>query len=333
MVLWGRVTFITEVPLNTYMKYLVTGGAGFIGNALALRLCAEGHEVVVLDNFNDYYDVELKEARVARLPKIVEVLRVDLTDTVALAQIFSTHQFDAVAHLAAQAGVRYSLQNPEQYVASNYVGTFNLLEAARVAGVGQVVYASTSSVYGENTPAPFIETASADRPISVYAATKRAGELLGYTYHHLHGMHFTALRFFTVYGPWGRPDMAPHIFTDKILRGEKITVYGEGKLERDFTYIDDIIAGFMAALQKPVGYAVYNLGNGTPVVLIDFIRTIEAAAGRLAEIEYAELQPGDVTRTEANITAAVENLGYAPRTKVADGVASYVAWHREYYGI
>jgi UDP-glucuronate 4-epimerase len=315
------------------MKYLVTGGAGFIGNSLALRLCAEGHEVVVLDNLNDYYDVELKEARLARLPKAVEVVRSDLTDTVALSQIFAKHKFDAIAHLAAQAGVRYSLKHPEQYVASNYVGTFNLLEAARDFGVRQIVYASTSSVYGEDTQAPFIETASADRPISVYAATKRAGELLGYTYHHLHDMHFTALRFFTVYGPWGRPDMAPHIFTDKILKGEQITVYGEGKLERDFTYIDDIIAGFVAALQKPAGYAVYNLGNGTPVVLMDFIRTIEAAAGRSAEIEYAELQPGDVTRTEADITAAVKELGYTPQTKVVDGVAAYVDWHRQYYRI
>lgn len=315
------------------MKYLVTGGAGFIGNALAQRLCELGHEVVVVDNVNTYYDAALKEARLARLPSSVVVERADVTDAAALQRVFAEHQFDAVAHLAAQAGVRYSLEHPEQYVASNYVGTFAVLEAARAAGVSKVVYASTSSVYGEDAAVPFVESRPADRPVSTYAATKRGGEILGHTYHHLHGMDFIALRFFTVYGPWGRPDMAPHLFTDALLRGEQITVYNKGQMRRDFTHIDDIVAGFVAALERGEGYEVYNLGNGTPIELMDFIRIIEDAVGTEADIAFASMQPGDVTQTYADIGRAQSELGYEPKTAVAEGVAAYVAWHREYYDL
>lgn len=313
------------------MKYLVTGGAGFIGNALAFKLASEGHEVVIIDNVNTYYDIELKEARLARLPNTVVMERVDLTDTAALARVFAQHKFDAVAHLAAQAGVRYSLECPEAYVQSNYVGTFNLLEAMRQAGVTKLIYASTSSVYGEDADVPFAETKPADRPVSVYAATKRAGELLLHSYHHLHGFDVACLRFFTVYGPWGRPDMAPYLFTDKILRGEELTVFNKGDMRRDFTYIDDIVEGFVAALRSSHGYEVYNLGAGTPIGLLDFIAAVEQATGQTAKLAYAPMQPGDVSQTYADITKAAARLQYRPQVALAEGMAAYVDWFREFY--
>lgn len=313
------------------MRYLVTGGAGFIGNAVALRLVAEGHEVVVLDECNDYYDVALKESRLARLPKTVLVVRESAGNVAALRELFAAYTFDAVCHLAAQAGVRYSLEAPEKYIESNYVDTFRLLEVMREYGVKKLVFASSSSVYGEADNVPFMETAPADRAVSVYAATKRAGEILAYTYHHLHDFDVTALRFFTVYGPWGRPDMAPYIFTDKILAGEPITVFNEGNMRRDFTFIDDIVDGVVNALARVQGYAIYNLGYGQPVPLMDFIAAVEAAAGVTAKIEYAPMQPGDVTQTYADITAAKQALDYQPQTPVAAGVAEYVAWFWEYY--
>jgi UDP-glucuronate 4-epimerase len=314
------------------MNYLITGGAGFIGNALALALSSAGHEVVILDNLNDYYDVSLKEARLARLPASLPFKRVDLSDRESLRQLFAEYNFDVVFHLAAQAGVRYSLQAPEKYIESNYLGTFTVLEMMREFGVKKLIYASTSSVYGEDTPVPFTESATADRPVSVYAATKRGGELLAHTYYHLHDIEVTALRFFTVYGPWGRPDMALYTFTDKILRGETITLFNEGNMRRDFTYIDDIVAGIILAAKRMRGYSVYNLGRGEPVRLIEFIHAIELATGKSASLDYAPLQPGDVTKTEADIHEAVERLGYAPKTSITEGVARYVAWFRDYYG-
>jgi UDP-glucuronate 4-epimerase len=314
------------------MKYLVTGGAGFIGNAVVLELLAEAHEVVVLDNFNDYYDVGLKEARVARLLKDVPVERVNLTDVAALARIFREHTFDGVVHLAAQAGVRHSLEHPEEYQASNIDGTFYLLEAMRTAGVRTLVFASTSSVYGDDTPVPFVETAAADRPVSLYAASKRAGELLAYTYHVAYGFDVTSLRFFTVYGPWGRPDMAIYTFTSRIMGGQPVTLFNFGDMRRDFTYVDDIVQGVTAALATPAGYRVYNLGRGEAIALRDFVTAIEAATGKTATIELAPMPVGDVTQTYADITAARRDLGYNPQTSVTEGVAKYVAWYREYYG-
>ena len=313
------------------MRYLVTGGAGFIGNALALRLLALGHSVVVVDNFNDYYEVGLKEARVARLPKEVPVIRLSITAAAALDEVFAAHKFDAVCHLAAQAGVRYSLDHPAEYIDSNYLGTFTLLEAMRKHDVKWFVFASTSSVYGEEKEVPFVETSAADRPVSLYAATKRAGELLAHTYYHLHGFKVTNLRFFTVYGPWGRPDMAIYTFTDKILRGEPITLYNNGQMHRDFTYIVDIVEGIVAALAHAANFATYNLGRGQSIPLMDFVQAIEIATGKEAQIEYAPLQPGDVTQTYADISAATRDLGYTPKTSVVTGVAEYVNWFREYY--
>jgi UDP-glucuronate 4-epimerase len=313
------------------MRYLVTGGAGFIGNAVALRLVADGHDVVVLDDCNDYYDVGLKESRLARLPEHVPVICAGIEELETLRELFAAYKFDAVCHLAAQAGVRYSLEAPARYIESNYVGTFRVLEVMREFGVKRLVYASSSSVYGEDDNVPFREDVRADRTVSVYAATKRAGELLVHTYHHLYDFDVTTLRFFTVYGPWGRPDMAPYIFTDKILAGEPITVFNEGNMRRDFTYIDDIVDGVVNALERVQHYAVYNLGYGQPVALMDFIAAVEDAAGVRAKIEYAPMQPGDVTQTYADTTAATHALDYRPRTPVTRGVAEYIAWFRDYY--
>lgn len=315
------------------MKYLVTGGAGFIGNAVTRRLLADGHEVVVLDECNEYYDVQLKLDRLALLPGSVVVKRASITDEVALRELFAVHEFDAVCHLAAQAGVRYSLEAPAEYIDSNYVGTFRLLEMMREFSVRKLVFASSSSVYGESDEVPFKENMTADKPASVYAATKRAGEILAHTYHHLYDFDVTSLRFFTVYGPWGRPDMAPYIFTDKILRGEPIDVYNNGQMRRDFTYIDDIVDGVVQALARLAGSHIYNLGCGQPVQLMDFIKTIEEATGQSAIIEYQEMQPGDVTQTYADITQAQKDLDYAPQTKLAAGMAEYVNWFRPYYKV
>lgn len=260
------------------------------------------------------------------------VERVDLTDAPALARIFSEHVFDGVVHLAAQAGVRHSLEFPEEYQRNNIDGTFVLLEAMRAAGVKRLVFASTSSVYGDDTPVPFVETVAADRPVSLYAASKRAGELLAYTYHIAYGFEVVCLRFFTVYGPWGRPDMAIYTFTSRIMAGESVTLFNFGDMRRDFTYVDDIVSGVVAALHIPAGYAVYNLGRGEAVSLHDFVTAIEDATGKVASIELAPIPLGDVTQTYADITAARRDLGYEPQTSVADGVAQYVAWYREYYG-
>ena len=312
------------------MKYLVTGAAGFIGNALAGSLAADGHEVVAIDNLNEYYDVSLKHDRLKNLPEAVQFIQMDVNDPQLLA-VCQQEKFDAICHLAAQAGVRYSIEAPQEYITNNYVATFNILELAKKTAIKKVVFASTSSVYGESEIVPFTESVAADTPVSVYAATKRGSEILAHSYHSLYGIDFIGLRFFTVYGPWGRPDMAPYIFTDKILKGEKISVFNNGDMLRDFTYVDDIVAGFKQAVATGVRYKIYNLGNGVPVKLMDFIASIESATGKKADIEFMPMQPGDVTRTFADIAHAQHDLGYNPTTRLEQGIENYVSWFRNYY--
>lgn len=312
------------------MKILVTGGAGFIGSALAKRLVQEGHEVVVLDNFNEYYDVNLKRARQAIFLEGIEVIEGDITDSELLEQIFTKHTFDLVAHIAAQAGVRYSVEHPEVYVKTNVVGTQNLLETMKRHNVKRMVYASTSSVYGTNTEAPFMEDANADRPVSVYAATKRSGELLARSYHSLYGIEVTSARFFTVYGPWSRPDMAMLKFAEKMVKGEPIDIYNEGNLRRDFTYIDDIVNGFVLAVDKPLGYEIVNLGNGSPIALMDFVTILERQLGIKAKKKMLPMQPGDVFETYASTKRAEELLGFKSNTDFEKGIAEFVAWFRQY---
>lgn len=315
------------------MQYLVTGGAGFIGHHLVLKLVTEGHQVTVVDSVNDYYDPAIKEARLKRFPNSVATYRVDITDRDALEEIFIERKFDAVAHLAAQAGVRYSLEFPEVYVQANYVGTFNILDLAKKYNVKKVVLASTSSVYGTSTNMPFKETDPAPEPMSIYAATKRATEYLAATYHHLYKMDVICLRFFTVYGPWGRPDMALFLFTDKILKGQPIDVFNNGDMRRDFTYVDDIVSGFSLALKKGKGYQIFNLGNGSPVHLMDFIKVIEEELHIKAIINFMPLQQGDVPETFADVSKAKEMLGYEPKTSVPEGVKNFIKWYKEYYSI
>ncbi len=315
------------------MKLLVTGAAGFVGSALAARLVREGHTVVGLDNFNDYYDVSLKEARVKEFLKDIEIIRGDIEDQALVERLMREGAFDAVCHLAAQAGVRWSLLKPEAYTRTNVVGTGVILEAARKAGVSRIVHASTSSVYGETKEIPFQEDNSAIAPVSIYAATKRGAELLGSTYAHLYGMTFTVLRFFTAYGPWGRPDMAYFSFTKNILEGKPIVLFNHGDMKRDFTYIDDIIEGFVRALAAPEGYRVYNLGNGSPVLLEDFVSILENALCKKALKEYAPMQAGDVSLTFVDISRAKKELGYAPKISFEEGIQNFVTWYREYYSV
>lgn len=316
------------------MKILITGGAGFIGNHLALRLLDEGHEVVVVDIVNDYYDPTLKEARLKRLPQSVSVHRIDLADFSALSQLWEKEgPFDKVAHLAAQAGVRYSLENPQAYAHSNYMGTLNIFECAKRYGNTHVVYASSSSVYGKNKDVPFKETSRVDEPVSIYAASKRATELLAYSYVDLFDMHLTGLRFFTVYGPWGRPDMALFLFTKAMLADEPIKLFNGGDMRRDFTYVDDIVDGFVRALEKPNSYQIYNLGHGSPVYLLDFVRTIEGELGKKARVEELPMQLGDVKETYADTTKAREELGFEAKVSVEEGVPRFLTWYREYYGV
>jgi UDP-glucuronate 4-epimerase len=313
------------------MRVLVTGGAGFIGNALALRLRALGYAPVVIDRVDDYYDPRLKASRLARLPESIPVYYVDCTNLTELQDLFTRYEFDAVCHLAAQAGVRYSLEHPEAYISANYVGTFHILECMKQYNVKNLVFASTSSVYGMDATPPFVETELAPVPVSIYAATKRGSEHLIAAYSHLYQFHATCLRFFTVYGPWGRPDMACHLFTDRILRGLPISVYNHGRMWRDFTYIDDIVEGFVGALTSSEGYRIFNLGAGAPVSLMDFIQTIEHALGLSAHIEYQPLQPGDMISTAANVEAARAAFSYTPRVMIREGIDAYVAWHLSYY--
>lgn len=315
------------------MKILVTGGAGFIGSALTKRLVYEGHDVVVVDNFNEYYDVRLKRDRVAALIPDVPVYFVDLIEAEALSALFRAYDFDVVCHLAAQAGVRYSVEAPDVYVRTNVLGTQMLLEVMRRRGVDRLVYASTSSVYGTATPVPFTEAAPADRPVSVYAATKRAGELLAHSYHEQYDINVTALRFFTVYGPWSRPDMAMLKFAERMVAGEPIDIYNHGDLRRDFTYIDDIVDGFVRAVHRPLGYRVLNLGNGSPVELGHFVELLERSLGITAEKRVLPMQPGDMYETYADTSHARELLGFSAQTDIETGVERFVEWFRSYRNV
>ena len=335
------------------MKILVTGSAGFIGAALALRLLERGDEVVGFDNLNDYYDVNLKRARLARLqvyPGFTEA-RASLEDRAMLTKTFAQHRPQRVVNLAAQAGVRYSIQNPHAYVDSNLVGFVNVLEACRHHEVEHLVYASTSSVYGANTRMPFSVHDNVDHPLSLYAATKKANELMAHTYSHLYGLPTTGLRFFTVYGPWGRPDMALFLFTHAILAGQPIDVFNYGYHRRDFTYIDDIVEGVVRVLDQVATpnpdwssdapdpatsrapYRLYNIGSHRPVELMRYIEVLEDCLGRKAVKNLLPMQLGDVPDTYADVGALVEDVGYQPNTPIEDGVARFVAWYREYYRV
>ncbi len=321
------------------MTYLVTGVAGFIGMATAKALLARGERVVGIDNLNDYYEVALKRERLAELTPFgtaFEFIEADIADTTAVNALFAAHGIRRVIHLAAQAGVRYSLENPHAYVQSNVVGHLNILEAVRHSDtVEHSVYASSSSVYGANEEQPFSEADRVDQPVSLYAATKRADELMSRSYAHLYNLSLVGLRFFTVYGPSGRPDMAPWLFTSAILKGEPIKVFNHGEMRRDFTYIDDIVAGVIAAADmNPLPgegaerHRVYNIGNNKPERLMDFIAAIEGAAGRKAEKIMLPMQPGDVHETYANIDRISADLGFAPTTSLAEGIPQFVDWFK-----
>ena len=335
------------------MKVLITGAAGFIGSALALRLLERGDQVIGVDNLNDYYDVSLKEARLARTlahAGFVD-MRADIEDGERMQELFAAHRPDRVVNLAAQAGVRYSIENPMAYVRTNLVGFANILEACRHTGVEHLVYASSSSVYGLNTRMPFSVHDNVDHPASLYAASKKANELMAHTYSHLYGLPTTGLRFFTVYGPWGRPDMALFKFTRAILAGEPIDVFNYGKHRRDFTYIDDIVEGVIRVLDRvPQGnpswsgdqpdpatarapYRLYNIGNHKPVELMEYIAVLEECLGCKAQMNLLPLQPGDVPDTYAEVSDLVEDTGYRPNTSVAEGVARFVSWYRDFYGV
>lgn len=335
------------------MKILVTGCAGFIGMNSALRLLQDGHEVVGVDNVNDYYDVNLKENRLKHLGGLggFEFNRFDLADNVALTALFARHKFDRVLHLAAQAGVRYSLVNPHAYVSANLAAFINVLEACRAQKTPHLVYASSSSVYGANAKQPFSTSDAIDHPVSLYAATKRANELMAHSYSHLFALPTTGLRFFTVYGPWGRPDMSMALFTDAILSGRPINVFNHGKMRRDFTYVDDIVEGVVRVLNhvpqaSPVGphsyddparsaapFRVFNIGNNSPVPLMDMIGLIEQAVGTKAQFNFMPMQPGDVAETSADTDDLEQAVGFRPATPLAEGIRRYVAWHREYHKI
>jgi len=334
-------------------KILVTGAAGFIGYHTSERLLARGDEVVGLDNVNDYYDPTLKEARLARIAGHpgFRFFRMELADRDGLERLFREERFDRVIHLAAQAGVRYSITNPHAYIDSNLIGFLNILEGCRHHGVQHLTYASSSSVYGANTAMPFSVHHNVDHPVSLYAATKKANELMAHTYSHLYGLPTTGLRFFTVYGPWGRPDMAMFLFTKAILEGNPIDVFNHGRMQRDFTYIDDIVEGVIrtsdhtaepnahwngdapdpATSKAP--YRIYNIGNNNPVELMHLIETIERALGRVAHKRMLPLQAGDVPATYANVDALVRDVGFAPQTPIETGVANFVAWYRSYFQI
>lgn len=333
------------------MKVLVTGAAGFIGMHLSQQLLARGDEVVGIDNLNDYYDVRLKHARLARLQNLpgFRFQQMDLADAARLMLLFVQERFDAVVNLAAQAGVRYSLTNPGAYVSSNLAGFVNILEGCRHYPVKHLVYASSSSVYGANAKLPFSESDAIDHPVSLYAASKKSNELMAHSYSHLFGIPTTGLRFFTVYGPWGRPDMAAWLFTDRMLRGETIQVFNHGQLRRDFTYIDDIVEGVMRLLDHPAApdpafdrmapnpdtsfapYRVFNIGNHQPVPLLTFIETLEAALGITANKEMLPMQAGDVEATYADTDRLRALTGFAPATPLAVGLQRFVTWFRDYH--
>ncbi len=318
------------------MRILVTGAAGFIGAALSERLLARGHAVVGFDDFNAYYDPALKEARAARLAPhpAFRLVRGDLADDAALGAVFDgPRPFDAVVNLAAQAGVRYSLENPAAYVRSNLVGFANVLERCRRHGLPRLVYASSSSVYGGNRKMPFSEDDRVDAPVSLYAATKKSDELMAHVYSHLFGLQTVGLRFFTVYGPWGRPDMAPWLFTDAMLAGRPIKVFNHGKMKRDFTFVDDIVSGVVACVESDAlgPEELFNIGNNTPVELMHFIEVLAGALGVEPKMELLPMQPGDVPATYADISRIHDKLGYEPTTPIEAGVPAFARWFKEYH--
>ncbi len=331
------------------MKILVTGTAGFIGYHLATKLLELGHEVIGLDNINDYYDINLKYARLKNLGiKKDEIkdniliqssinpnhkfIKANLEDATALNNLFETQKFDAVCNLAAQAGVRYSIENPHAYIQSNIIGFMNILEACRNFDVQNLVFASSSSVYGLNKSQPFKVEDKTDTPVSLYAATKKSNELMAHTYSHLYGIKTTGLRFFTVYGPWGRPDMAPMLFTDAILNDRAIKVFNHGNMSRDFTYIDDIIDGIVKVIENPSDFKVYNIGNNAPVSLMEFIQTIEKAIGKEAKKNFLPMQDGDVVSTYADVSGLIEDFDYKPDTSLEIGIGKFIKWYKEFYG-
>jgi len=335
------------------MRVLVTGAAGFIGYHLSRRLLARGDVVVGVDNLNDYYDVSLKEARVQKLREMPQFwfVKADIADQTAMDAAFASGRFDAIVNLAAQAGVRYSLQNPRAYIDANVAGFMNVLEGARDHGTGHLVFASTSSVYGINTALPFSESQNTDHPISLYAATKKANESMAHAYAHLFNIPCTGLRFFTVYGPWGRPDMALFKFTKGILAGEPIPVFNQGKMVRDFTYVDDIVEGIVRVIDQPARsdpswrgndpaaatssapWRIFNIGNHQRVELMSYIRAIEKATGRQAMLEMLPMQAGDVVATEADTSALEQATGFKPNTSVEEGIARFVEWYRDFYQV
>lgn len=340
------------------MKVLVTGVAGFIGFFTAKRALELGHEVVGIDNLNNYYQVSLKEDRLKKLglrpndsksqkyPKL-KFLKIDLSNDLAMARLFEEEKFDYVIHLAAQAGVRYSIDNPHSYIKSNAEGFLNVLEGCRHNKVQHLIYASSSSVYGENEKVPFSTSDAVDHPVSLYAATKRANELMAHTYSHLYKIPTTGLRFFTVYGPWGRPDMAPFLFTDAVLNNKPIKVFNNGDMERDFTYVDDIVEAQIRLLEHPptpsnrksspssstAPFKIYNIGNSSPVNLLKFINVIEESCGKEAIKMMMPIQPGDVPRTYADVEDLFEKVNFRPNTSLADGISKFVKWYREYYQV
>ena len=348
------------------MKILVTGTAGFIGFHLAKKLLERGDEVIGIDNINDYYDVNLKYGRLRELgiaQKSIEesslvrstkykkhhFYKIDLANREAIDRLFKEEQFDSVMNLAAQAGVRYSLENPHAYIQSNIVGFLNILEGCRNYGVKNLAYASSSSVYGLNSSQPFKTTDKTEHQVSLYAATKKSNEMMAHTYSHLYGIQATGLRFFTVYGPWGRPDMAPMLFTDAILNDRAINVFNNGKMSRDFTYIDDIVDGIVKVIDNPAKpnrdwdsnnpdistssapYRLYNIGNNAPVALMEFIETLEKEIGKEAKKRFMPMQDGDVVSTYADVSGLIEEFGYKPDTTLADGIREFVKWYREFY--
>ena len=336
-----------------YKNVLVTGAAGFIGSQLSKRLLDNGINVVGLDNLNPYYSVKLKEDRLAQLEGHARFTfaRLDLADRAGMEGLFAANRFDVVVNLAAQAGVRYSLKNPQAYIEANIVGFTNILEGCRHHGVRHLVFASSSSVYGANTKMPFSVHDNVDHPVSLYAASKKANELMAHTYSHLYGLPCTGLRFFTVYGPWGRPDMALFLFTDAILKGRPIQVFNHGRMQRDFTYIDDIVEGVVRVMgrlpapnpawsgERPdpgtsyAPYKIYNIGNNQPVELNAFIATIESVLGRTAQKEFLDMQPGDVPATYADVDDLMADVGFKPATPIREGIERFVAWYTAYYGL
>jgi UDP-glucuronate 4-epimerase len=312
---------------------LVTGGAGFIGSHFILKLLDNGYDVICVDVMNEYYDVQLKKDRLKQFEDKIKFYKTDIANKDELEKIFKENKIDKICNFAAQAGVRYSLENPFIYAETNYVGTLNLFELAKRYKINHIIHASTSSIYGLNEDMPFTEDQRVDTPISIYSATKRGCELLAHSYNHLFGLNITCLRFFTVYGPFGRPDMALFKFTKNILDDKPIDVYNNGDMTRDFTYVKDIVEGFFLALEKPMGYCIINIGNGNPTKLMDYVKFVEENLGKKAKINFMGMQPGDVKETSADISKAKELLGYEPKVNVEEGVKHFIDWYKDYYGV